>query len=85
MMRRHLPIFWCLAATNICLMLNGTSLSAQLIYLWGAKGSGRSHLLQALCHRYAESGASTLYLPLDSRSDFARKFWSIRVLCLLSV
>ena len=52
-------------------VLNGTPLSAQLIYLWGAEGSGRSHLLQALCHRYAESGASALYLPLKGRQDFA--------------
>ena len=52
-------------------VLNGTPLSAQLIYLWGAEGSGRSHLLQALCHSYAKSGASTLYLPLIGRQDFA--------------
>jgi len=52
-------------------VLTGTSPSVQLIYLWGAGGSGRSHLLQALCHRYAESGASALYLPLLSRHDFA--------------
>ena len=52
-------------------VLASTSPSVQLIYLWGAEGSGRSHLLQALCHRYAESGASALYLPLLSRHDFA--------------
>ena len=52
-------------------VLTNTSPSVQLIYLWGAEGSGRSHLLQALCHRYAESGASALYLPLLSRHDFA--------------
>lgn len=52
-------------------VLTSTSPSVQLIYLWGAEGSGRSHLLQALCHRYSESGASALYLPLLSRHDFA--------------
>ena len=52
-------------------VLNDTQLSSQLIYLWGAEGSGRSHLLQALCHSYAKSGASTLYLPLIGRQDFA--------------
>lgn len=52
-------------------VLTSTFPSVQLIYLWGAEGSGRSHLLQALCHRYAESGASALYLPLLSRHDFA--------------
>jgi len=52
-------------------VLTSTSPSVQLIYLWGAEGSGRSHLLQALCHRYAESGASSLYVPLLSRHDLA--------------
>ncbi|HBW82806.1 MAG TPA: DnaA regulatory inactivator Hda [Gammaproteobacteria bacterium] len=52
-------------------ILSSFPLPAQLIYLWGAEGNGRSHLLQALCHRYAESGAPTLYLPLLERRDFA--------------
>ena len=56
---------------QLCDVLTSTSPSVQLIYLWGAEGSGRSHLLQALCHRYAESGASALYVPLLSRRDFA--------------
>jgi len=56
---------------QLLVVLTRTSPSVQLIYLWGAGGSGRSHLLQALCHRYAESGASALYLPLLSRHDFA--------------
>lgn len=35
------------------------------IYLWGAQGAGRSHLLQAACH-YAEGlGHKAVYLPLD--------------------
>lgn len=35
------------------------------VYLWGASGSGKSHLLQALCHAATESGAVAIYLPLD--------------------
>jgi len=34
------------------------------LYLWGATGSGRSHLLQAACHRMAEAGGIAMYLPL---------------------
>jgi DnaA-homolog protein len=34
------------------------------VYLWGAAGSGRSHLLQAACHRMAERGGLAMYLPL---------------------
>lgn len=34
------------------------------LYLWGAPGSGRSHLLQAACHRLAEAQGLAMYLPL---------------------
>lgn len=34
-----------------------------LVYLWGASGSGRSHLLQAAC-RAAAGGGAVVYLPL---------------------
>ncbi len=34
------------------------------IYLWGAPGSGCSHLLQGACHRMAEAGGLAMYLPL---------------------
>ncbi|PAU87826.1 DnaA regulatory inactivator Hda [Pseudomonas sp. WN033] len=39
-------------------------LAEPCVYLWGAEGSGRSHLLQAACHRAAEAGALAMYLPL---------------------
>ncbi|GGC86217.1 DnaA regulatory inactivator Hda [Halopseudomonas salina] len=35
-----------------------------VLYLWGACGSGRSHLLQAACHHMAEAGGLAMYLPL---------------------
>ncbi len=35
------------------------------IYLWGASGSGKSHLLQAACHGVTEAGGQAIYLPLD--------------------
>ena len=35
-----------------------------LIYLWGADGVGRSHLLQAACLRFEQRGELAVYLPL---------------------
>lgn len=35
-----------------------------LIYLWGAAGTGRTHLLQAACWRMEQRGAVAVYLPL---------------------
>ena len=36
----------------------------QLVYLSGEEGSGKSHLLQGLCHRALEEQESALYLPM---------------------
>lgn len=36
----------------------------QQIYLWGASGSGKSHLAQALCHQASERGILAVYFPL---------------------
>ncbi len=36
----------------------------QFIYLWGAPGVGKSHLLQAACQRAAQRGRAVAYLPL---------------------
>lgn len=38
----------------------------QAVYLAGATGSGRSHLLQAVCHQVEASGLSAIYAPVDS-------------------
>ena len=35
-----------------------------LVYLWGASGVGRSHLLQAACIRVQERGERAIFLPL---------------------
>jgi DnaA family protein len=34
------------------------------VYLWGAAGVGKSHLLQAVCHLAGRRGAAAMYLPL---------------------
>jgi len=36
----------------------------RFIYLWGAPGVGKSHLLQAACQRAAARGRAVAYLPL---------------------
>jgi DnaA-homolog protein len=35
------------------------------IYLWGAQGTGKSHLLQAACHAVTAQGGQAIYLPFD--------------------
>lgn len=36
----------------------------KFVYIWGAAGSGKSHLLQTLCHQY-DADYSSIYLPLS--------------------
>lgn len=38
--------------------------SAPSIYLWGTTGTGKSHLLQAVCHQSAAQHRRAAYLPL---------------------
>jgi len=38
-----------------------------IIYLFGGRGSGKSHLLQASCH---QAGGSAIYLPLSELMEF---------------
>lgn len=40
------------------------------LYLWGAPGSGRSHLLQAACHAASDRDLRALYLPLQDLGHF---------------
>ena len=41
-----------------------------LIYLWGALGCGRTHLLQAACTLATDNGRSAVYLPLAAHPDW---------------
>ncbi len=41
-----------------------------LIYLWGAAGVGRSHLLQAACLRFEQRDEASVYLPLAEVADY---------------
>ncbi len=42
-----------------------------VIYLWGSRGTGKTHLLQALCHLIATRGYPTAYLPLREAAHFS--------------
>lgn len=35
------------------------------LYLWGPRGAGKSHLLQAVCHAAGARSVAAAYLPLD--------------------
>lgn len=39
--------------------------SPHFIYIWGNPGSGKSHLLSALCQKFSEHGLGATYLPLE--------------------
>lgn len=41
------------------------------LYLWGGAGSGKSHLLQAVCHDAAQRGIGVVYLPLAQAQELA--------------
>jgi len=55
-----------IAALNNCISGDGES----FIYLWGAAGVGRSHLLQACCHEVDES-QTTAYIDLRGYQRFS--------------
>ena len=44
---------------------------ARFLYLSGGPGSGRSHLLQALCNQVSGQGGQAIYLPLKSFAEGA--------------
>jgi DnaA family protein len=56
------------------------------LYIWGAEGCGRSHLLQATCHAAPESNQTAFYLPLDQIASFSPEILqgleNISVVCL---
>lgn len=41
------------------------------IFLWGGPGTGKSHLLQAVCTLAADHGHATAYIPLKNTSELA--------------
>lgn len=47
-----------------CLSATESKCDGQAIYIWGASGCGKTHLLQAACHALSDQEAATVYLPL---------------------
>lgn len=43
---------------------NVVGIGEPVLYMWGESGSGRSHLLHALCSEVDDSGGSVAYIPL---------------------
>ncbi len=60
--------------------------TAETVFLWGAEGSGKSHLLQALCKALSDNGKQSLYLPLLQVQKFTPQILegleSLPVICL---
>lgn len=56
------------------------------IYIWGAEGAGRSHLLQAICHAAPEANHSAFYVPLSNPDQLAAELFegleNINLVCL---
>ena len=50
--------------------LGASSVSERFIYVSGVHGSGRSHLLQAVCHERHKLNQTAMYVPL-SQDDFS--------------
>lgn len=42
----------------------------RLCYVWGVPGSGKSHMLQALCQAMSQAGHTVAYLPLKLLQDW---------------
>ncbi|MGE0372438.1 MAG: DnaA regulatory inactivator Hda [Gammaproteobacteria bacterium] len=51
--------------------LQGGIAAGQCVYLWGGAGTGKTHLLQAVCRDGAGRGESSVYLPLRQRAELA--------------
>lgn len=58
----------------------------RFIYIWGASGAGRSHLLQAACQKAHENGFSSMYLQMNHLKDSEPKVLngleSLDLICL---
>lgn len=58
----------------------------QMIYLWGAPGVGKSHLLQAACHEANARGEAVAYVPLAQADEFSPRllegFEQLALVCI---
>jgi len=56
-----------LPGQNRQLIYSLNSSEEKLVYLWGEKNTGKTHLLQALTRQLQQQGNSAIYLPLSVR------------------
>lgn len=61
-------------------------LGVPVLYMWGESGSGRSHLLHALCSEVDERGESVAYIPLHHYQgmslDIFENMESVTLVCI---
>lgn len=64
--RVELDLFVAGPNTELCDRLRALAAGERgaCLYLWGGNGTGKSHLLQAVCHAAGEQGMRCAYLPL---------------------
>lgn len=60
-----------IAGDNEQLLFSLKNDTEQLIYIWGDKGAGKTHLLESMVFYYQSLGKNTFYLPLQIQQDFA--------------
>lgn len=48
-----------------------TGCGEQLVYLWGGRGTGKTHLLEAVCREVSGYDGKAAYLPLGAVSELA--------------
>ena len=57
----------------------------KFVYLWGKKGAGSTHLLQACCHDSSDHRKTAIYLPIEDESlnpDVLLDLEQVEVVCL---
>lgn len=55
------------------------------LYIWGAEGSGRSHLLQAICHAAPEFQQTAVYISLDGKQLNSDLFFGLEHVGLICI
>ncbi len=68
-----------------CLSQLTRGLGERFIYLWGAKGAGISHLLQACCLDAFDTNQQAIYLPLSDAelsTDVLQDLETVDLICL---
>ncbi len=66
-----------------------TGLGDEIIYLWGSKGCGRSHLLHATCAETSDTGEAVAYVPLELHQMMSPKMLEgmerLKLVCIDSI